>query len=88
MYLPKDKALKEKVLREAYESKFMAHLGSTKMKKEITKFVAKCRVFQQAKMELRYQLDLFLLGTSSTRIAHGLMLSLKYLLTRIFLTCL
>jgi len=88
MYFPKDKALKERVLREAHESKFMAHLKSTKMKKEITKFVAKCRVFQQAKVELRYQLDLFLLGTSSTRIAHGLMLSLKYLLTRIFLTCL
>ena len=41
IYLPEDKALKEKVLREAHELRFTIHLGSTKMKKEIIEFVAK-----------------------------------------------
>jgi hypothetical protein len=63
MYMPDDKALKEKVLREAHKSRFVVHLRSTKMhkdlnelywwpnmKKKITEFMAKCGVCQQVKV--------------------------------------
>lgn len=38
MYLLDDNALKVKVLKEAYESKFDVHPGSTKMYKDLKKF--------------------------------------------------
>jgi hypothetical protein len=54
MYLPRDKALKNEVLHEAYESRLVTHLGSTKiyrdlkefywwsnMKREVAEYVAK-----------------------------------------------
>ena len=31
IYLPEDKILKDEILREAHESRFATHLGSTKM---------------------------------------------------------
>lgn len=59
MYLPEEKTLKEEVLREAHESRFVVHPRNTQMyidlnffywwpniKKEIAKFVAKCGIFQ------------------------------------------
>jgi hypothetical protein len=38
MYMPDDKALKEKVLKEAYESRFVVHPRSTKMHKDLNEF--------------------------------------------------
>lgn len=38
MYLPKDKALKEEVLREAYKSRFAVHPGCTKMYRDLREF--------------------------------------------------
>jgi hypothetical protein len=38
MYLPDNKALKEEVLREAYESSFAVHPRSTKMYKDLKEF--------------------------------------------------
>jgi hypothetical protein len=35
MYMPDDKALKQKLLREAHESKFTVHPGSTKMYQDL-----------------------------------------------------
>lgn len=51
IYLPKHKTLKEEVLKEAHESIFIVYPGSTKMKKEIAKYMARCRVYQQVKIE-------------------------------------
>ena len=64
MYLPDDQPLKRKVLQEAHESRFATHHGSTKMyrdlkdfywwsnmKKEVAKYVAKCVICQQVKVE-------------------------------------
>ena len=64
IYLLKDKTLKDEVLREAHESRFATHLGSTKMyrdlrkyywwpnmKREIAKFVSNCGICQQVKIE-------------------------------------
>jgi hypothetical protein len=64
MYLPGDKVLKEEVLKEAHESRFTVHPGSTKMyrdlrefywwpkmKKEIAEYVTGCSVCQQVKIE-------------------------------------
>ena len=51
IYPPKHKTLKEEVLKEAHESIFIVHPGSTKMKKEIAKYMARCRVCQQIKIE-------------------------------------
>jgi hypothetical protein len=66
MYMPDNKALKQKLLREAHESKFIIYLGSTKMyqdlkqyywwpnmKKEVAGYVAKCSICQQVKVEYR-----------------------------------
>jgi hypothetical protein len=66
MYVPDNKAFKQKLLREAHESKFIVHLGSTKMyqdlkqyywwpnmRKEVASYVAKCSIFQQVKVEHR-----------------------------------
>jgi hypothetical protein len=59
IYLPDDKVLKGKVLKEAHESKLAIHPGSTKMyrdlkesywwlkiKREIAEYVAKCAICQ------------------------------------------
>jgi hypothetical protein len=64
IYLPNDKVLKGEVLKEAHESKLVIHLGSMKMyrdlkesywcpkmKREIAKYVAKCAICQQVKVE-------------------------------------
>jgi hypothetical protein len=51
MYLPKDKTLKEEMLKEPHESIFTVYLKSTKMKKEIAKYVTRCRVCQQVKIK-------------------------------------
>jgi hypothetical protein len=64
IYLPEDKTLKDEVLREAHESQFATHLGSTKMyrdlkeyywwpnmKREITEFMSNCGICQQVKIE-------------------------------------
>jgi hypothetical protein len=57
MYVPDNKALKQKLLLEAHESKFTVHPGSTKMyrdmkqyywwqnmRKEVDGYVAKCSI--------------------------------------------
>jgi hypothetical protein len=64
MYLPGDQTLKRKVLQEALKSRLATHLGSTKMyqdlkefywwsniKKEVVKYMVKCEICQQVKME-------------------------------------
>lgn len=64
IYLPEDKALKEEILREAYESRFTVHPRSTKifqdlkefycwpnMKREIIEYLARYGFFQQIKVE-------------------------------------
>jgi hypothetical protein len=64
MYLPGDQTLKRKVLQKALKSRLATHLGSTKMyqdlkefywwsniKKEVVKYMAKCEICQQVKME-------------------------------------
>jgi len=64
IYLPEDKTLKDEVLREAHESRFATHPGSTKMyrdlkeyywwpnmKREIATFVSNCGICQQVKIE-------------------------------------
>ena len=64
IYLPEDKTLKDEVLREAHESQFATHLGSTKMyrdlkeyywwpnmKREIAEFMSNCGICQQVKIE-------------------------------------
>jgi hypothetical protein len=64
MYLPDDQTLKMKVLHEAHKSRLATHPGSTKMyrdlkdfywwsnmKKEVAKYVAKCGICQQVKVE-------------------------------------
>jgi len=66
MYVPDNQALKQKLLREAHESKFTVHPGSTKMyqdmkqhywwpnmRKEVAGYMAKCRICQQVKGEHR-----------------------------------
>ena len=64
IYLPEDKILKDEILREAHESRFATHPGSTKiyrdlqeyywwpsMKREIAEFVSNCGICQQVKIE-------------------------------------
>jgi hypothetical protein len=64
MYMPDEKALKQKLLRKAHESKFTVHPGSTKMyqdlkqyywwpnmRKEVVGYMAKCSICQQVKVE-------------------------------------
>ena len=64
IYLPEDKTLKDEVLREAHESRFTTHLGSTKMymdlkeyywwpnmKRKIAEFVSNRGICQQVKIE-------------------------------------
>lgn len=64
MYLPDDKTLKNEVLKEAHESRFAIHLGSTNMyrdlkeyyrcqnmKKEVAEYVSKCGIYQQVKVQ-------------------------------------
>jgi len=64
IYLPEDKILKDEILREAHESRFATHPGSTKMyrdlkeyywwpnmKTEIAEFVSNCGICQQVKIE-------------------------------------
>jgi hypothetical protein len=59
IYLPEDKTLKDEVLREAHESRFTTHPGSTKMyrdlkkynwwpnmKREISEFMSNCGIYQ------------------------------------------
>jgi len=59
IYLLKDKTLKDEVLREAHESRFATHPGSTKIyrdlkesywwpniKREIAEFVSNCGIYQ------------------------------------------
>ena len=66
MYVPDNKALKQKLLKEAHKSKFTVHPGSTKMyqdmkqyywwpnmRKEVAGYVAKCSICQQVKVEHR-----------------------------------
>ena len=66
MYVPDNKALKQKLLKEAHKSKFTVHPGSTKMyqdmkqyywwpnmRKEVAGYAAKCSIFQQVKVEHR-----------------------------------
>jgi hypothetical protein len=66
MFVPDNKALKQKLLQEAHESKFIVHSGSTKMyqdmkqyywwpnmRKEVAGYVAKCSICQQVKVEHR-----------------------------------
>jgi hypothetical protein len=66
MYVPDNKGFKQKLLREAHESKFTVHPGSIKMypdlkqyywwpnmRKEVAGYVAKCSIFQQVKVEHR-----------------------------------
>jgi len=38
IYLPEDKTFKEKLLREVHETRFIVHLGSTKMYKYLKEF--------------------------------------------------
>lgn len=38
MYMPEDKALKNKVLWKAHESRLITHLGSTKMYQDLKSF--------------------------------------------------
>ena len=38
MYMPDNKALKQKLLREAHESKFIIYLGSTKMYQDLKQY--------------------------------------------------
>jgi hypothetical protein len=60
IYLPDHKILKDEVWREAHESRFATHPGSTKMykdlkeyywwpnmKREIAKFMSNCGIYQQ-----------------------------------------
>jgi hypothetical protein len=62
--LPEDKILKDEILREAHESRFATHPGSTKMyrdlkeyyrwpnmKREIIEFMSNCGICQQVKIE-------------------------------------
>jgi len=64
IYLLEDKTLKDEVLREAHESRFATHPGSTKtyrdlkeyywwpnMKRELAEFVSSCGICQQVKIE-------------------------------------
>jgi len=64
VYLPNNKLLKEEILKEAHESRFTTHPGSTKMyqdlkeyywwpniKKEIAEYVSRCGICQQVKIE-------------------------------------
>jgi len=64
IYLPKDKILKDEILREAHKSRFATHRGSTRMyrdlkeyylwpnmKREIAEFVLNCGICQQVKIE-------------------------------------
>ncbi|XP_057999120.1 uncharacterized protein LOC110672629 [Hevea brasiliensis] len=64
IYIPNDVDLKQIILQEAHDSPFSMHPGETKMyrtvkehywwrgmKKDITKFVAKCLICQQVKAE-------------------------------------
>jgi hypothetical protein len=64
IYLPEDKTLKDEVLREAHESRFATHPGSTKMyrdlkeyywwpnmKREMAEFVSNYGICQQVKIE-------------------------------------
>ena len=64
VYVPENKALKGEILKEAHESRFATHPGSTKMyrdlkeyywwpnmKKEIAKYVSRCGICQQVKIE-------------------------------------
>jgi len=64
VYLPKNKLLKDEILKEAHESWFTTHPGSTKMyrdlkeyywwptmKREIAKYVSRCGICQQVKIE-------------------------------------
>jgi hypothetical protein len=64
IYLPEDKILKDEILREAHESRFATHSGSTKMykdlkeyywwpnmKREIAEFMSNCGICQQVKIE-------------------------------------
>jgi len=64
IYLPEDKILKDEILREAHESRFATHPGSTKMyrdlkeyywwpnmKREIAEFMSNCGICQQVKIE-------------------------------------
>jgi len=64
MYVSDNKSLKQKILREAHESKFTVHPSSTKMyqdlkqyywwpnmRKEVAGYVAKCSICQQVKVE-------------------------------------
>ena len=62
--MPNNEILKDDVLREAHESRFAIHPGSTKMygdfkeyywwsnmKREIAEFVSNCGICQQVKIE-------------------------------------
>jgi len=64
IYLPKNKALKDGVLKEAHKSQFATHPGSTKMyrdlkryywwpnmKRKITEFVSNYGICQQVTVE-------------------------------------
>lgn len=64
MYLFNDKAFKEEILKQAHESRFVVHPGSTKMykdlkelywwpnmKKRIEKYMARCGIYQPVKVE-------------------------------------
>jgi hypothetical protein len=64
LYVPNDGTVKRMVLREAHESKFSIHPGSTKMyrdlkhlywwpnmKRKIVEYVSKCGICQQVKVE-------------------------------------
>jgi hypothetical protein len=64
IYLLEDRTLKDEVLREAHESRFATHPGSTKMyrdlkeyywwpniKREIVEFVSNCGICEQVKIE-------------------------------------
>ena len=64
VYVPENKTLKGEILKEAHESRFATHPGSTKMyrdlreyywwpnmKKEIAEYVSRCGICQQVKIE-------------------------------------
>jgi polyhydroxyalkanoate synthesis regulator phasin len=64
IYLPRNKAFKEDMLKEAYESHFTSHSGSTKMyrdlkgyywwpnmKRKIEEFMSNYEICQQVKVE-------------------------------------
>jgi hypothetical protein len=64
MYLPSDNAFKEKILKEAHESRFVVHPNSIKMykylkeffwrpnmKKEIANYMVQCMICQLVKVE-------------------------------------